>query len=321
MSTNPYSGATAPKAAILISAFNAADYLQAALDSALAQDYGNFEVLVMDDGSTDTTLEILHRCRDPRLRFFSRENRGKSASLNELLAATDAEFFAIQDADDLSTPDRLRKLIQPLLADPQLALVQSGYRVLFDDGSAIPIAEPHSQQACRDLIQRYQIPAQDPTMGGRVEIARRYGFNPDLPMGIGIDFILRVAEHHPMCVIDEILYIYRFHANSMTKAKVDRVEQQLLTVFNNARRRRGEPLLEPAAASLRTDKLNNLHSLYLMSVKTCLRRADRAQAWRIARTSASHLNHGWRYLKPLAFCLLNSAGIRRPPTKGSEAFA
>ncbi|WP_374961423.1 glycosyltransferase family 2 protein [Spongiibacter tropicus] len=93
---------------IILPAFNAARFLPAAVESILGQSYQNIELIVVDDGSVDTTLEVLKNYRDDeRVKIISRENRGITRSLNEAVAASSGEYIARMDADDIAAPERL----------------------------------------------------------------------------------------------------------------------------------------------------------------------------------------------------------------------
>lgn len=93
---------------VILPAYNAARFLPAAVESILGQSYQKIELIVVDDGSVDTTLEVLEKYRsDKRVKVISRENRGITRSLNEAIAASSGEYIARMDADDIAAPDRL----------------------------------------------------------------------------------------------------------------------------------------------------------------------------------------------------------------------
>ena len=95
-----------PRISILMPVWNGEKFLAAAVDSLLAQTFTDFELLVVDDGSTDATPEILRAYSDPRLRVVRLDHAGIVVALNHGLAQARAEWIARQDADDLSEPRR-----------------------------------------------------------------------------------------------------------------------------------------------------------------------------------------------------------------------
>ncbi|MGM0588348.1 MAG: glycosyltransferase family 2 protein [Bacteroidota bacterium] len=105
-----------PLLTVLMSVYNGDSYIKSALDSIIDQIYRNFEILIIDDGSTDNTLNIIHSYDDPRIRIIENEvNIGLTKSLNKGIRKAKGDFIARMDADDISRPDRLDKQIK--LAD------------------------------------------------------------------------------------------------------------------------------------------------------------------------------------------------------------
>ncbi|RWL51029.1 glycosyltransferase family A protein, partial [Mesorhizobium sp.] len=112
----------APLISVLLPVYNAEPYVAGAMQSILRQDYGRLEIIAIDDGSTDRSLETLERCRrdDSRVSIISRENRGLVASLNEGLAVARGELVARMDADDFAYPWRLSRQAALFAARPEL---------------------------------------------------------------------------------------------------------------------------------------------------------------------------------------------------------
>lgn len=135
---------SAPQITVLLPVRNGAAHLQAALDSVLAQTYVDYELLVIDDGSTDETPRIIGALRDPRLRIVTHaQSRGLVPTLNEGLALARGEFVARQDHDDISHPSRLQELIGHLRANAECALVGSqAVQIGEDDRPALPLFRP-----------------------------------------------------------------------------------------------------------------------------------------------------------------------------------
>src|SRR5947207_1274318 len=117
-----------------MSVYNGENYLAEAIDSILNQTFKDFEFIVIDDGSSDTSLKIIKKYTDPRIKLISRKNKGLVASLNEGLAKAKGDYIARQDADDVSLPQRLKKEVEYLDAHPKVALVGSNYKHLDAKG-------------------------------------------------------------------------------------------------------------------------------------------------------------------------------------------
>lgn len=116
-----------PALSVAMSVYNGERFLDAAIESVLAQSFGDFEFLILDDGSTDATTRIIrgHAARDSRIRPLIRENRGLIASLNQLLEEARAPIVARMDADDICYPDRFAKQMAFLQANPDYGVVGS----------------------------------------------------------------------------------------------------------------------------------------------------------------------------------------------------
>jgi glycosyltransferase involved in cell wall biosynthesis len=114
-----------PLISVIIPAYNAQKTIRETIESVLNQTFKDFEIIVIDDGSQDSTVEIVSAFSDPRLRLFSYPNAGVSATRNRGLAQANSEFISFLDADDLWTPDKLEAQLRALEANPQAAVAYS----------------------------------------------------------------------------------------------------------------------------------------------------------------------------------------------------
>jgi glycosyltransferase involved in cell wall biosynthesis len=131
-----------PAVTVLMPVFNAERHLRAAIDSILGQTRADFELLVVDDGSTDGSAAIAAGYDDARIRIERFPvNRGLSAALNHGLRCASATLIARQDADDVSRPDRLETQLAIVTRDPELALVGSQARMLDEQGRAVGVVD------------------------------------------------------------------------------------------------------------------------------------------------------------------------------------
>jgi glycosyltransferase involved in cell wall biosynthesis len=114
-----------PKVTVLMPAYNAAKYIGEAVGSILAQTFTDFELLIVNDGSTDDTLKIIHSFKDRRIVVLSQENKGVSAALNVGLAHARAPYIARFDADDICYPNRLKVQYDFITRYPEYSIVGS----------------------------------------------------------------------------------------------------------------------------------------------------------------------------------------------------
>src|SRR5687768_11090116 len=125
--------APVPTISVVMSVYNAGRFLRPAVDSILAQTFSDFEFIIIDDGSTDRSPDVLreYAARDGRIRLTVRPNRGLTRTLNEAIKQARGEFVARMDCDDVALPDRFEKQLAYLRADPTIVCV-GGYFELID---------------------------------------------------------------------------------------------------------------------------------------------------------------------------------------------
>jgi glycosyltransferase involved in cell wall biosynthesis len=137
-----------PKVTVLMSVYNCERYLKKAVDSILNQTFRDFDFLIINDGSSDSTVEILKDYNDPRIKIIdNKKNLGLTRSLNKGLRLAKGEYIARQDADDISLPQRLEKQTEFLSSNPRTAVVGSWTEVIdeYDETKGIwrNITQPH----------------------------------------------------------------------------------------------------------------------------------------------------------------------------------
>src|SRR5262245_11488402 len=142
---------------VMMPVYNGAKYLAAAMDSVLGQTFSAFELLVMDDGSTDETPAILagYAAKDSRIRVFHRPRRGQIATRNELLRLARSDIVACADADDVCLPDRFAQQLHAMSRDSRLWVL--GTAMISIDGSGRrrrPWQVPTGSDAVRAALER-----------------------------------------------------------------------------------------------------------------------------------------------------------------------
>ena len=121
------------RVSVIIPAYNGDRYISAAIDSVLAQTYGKYEIIVVDDGSTDNTSEVIKQYGD-RVNYLSQSNQGVAASRNLGLAAARGEYIAFLDQDDVFLPHKLSTQVALLDRDSALGIVNSGWQIVDERG-------------------------------------------------------------------------------------------------------------------------------------------------------------------------------------------
>lgn len=218
--------ANRPKVSVVVPAYNALAFLPQALESALAQTFTDFEIFVVDDGSSDQTRLWLSELADPRVRHLSQANSGQSGARNTGIVNTTGEYVAFLDADDLWAPDKLAKQITYLDANPDVGLVHTSIELIRHDGKRLDKSIiAHGQgDLWRELI------AYNPyflILCGSTPMIRRVCFETvgmfDLALRTHEDWEMwtRIARHYPFATLHEPLVLYRQHDASVSRKYAD----------------------------------------------------------------------------------------------------
>ncbi len=201
-----------PLVSISMSVLNGQETLPQAIASVLLQTCPDWELFIMDDGSTDRTIELARTVRDPRVHVDADGKRlGVAARHNRALALSQGKFFAIMDADDVAYPNRLERQVGYLEQHPDVDLVGARAIVFRSDGRAIgQRAAPESMEAiCARPTAGF--PMTHPTFLGHLEWFRRYRY---VERGLGAasedhDLLLRSYRESVLANVPEILLGYR----------------------------------------------------------------------------------------------------------------
>jgi glycosyltransferase involved in cell wall biosynthesis len=187
-----------PKVTVVIAAYNAERFVAETLDSVFAQTLSEVEVIVVNDGSTDGTLDILTGISDRRLTVMSQENRGVSAARNKGLAAARAPYIFFLDADDTLLPDALAKMVATLDQNPRHVACFAHHLRISEDGAALTTQADlrwkmfPAKDTLRHLIAKNFIVCGAICI--RTPAARAVqGFNPALKLGEDWEFWCRLA--------------------------------------------------------------------------------------------------------------------------------
>jgi glycosyltransferase involved in cell wall biosynthesis len=202
-------------------AYNAGRYVEEAVRSILGQTFEDFELIVIDDGSTDETAAVVGRLAsaDPRVRLLSRPNRGIGATRNELLAMARGRLIAVMDADDVALPDRLRLQVEFLDEHPEVACV--GGRTLMIDPGGIPLDEGHLEQGHEELLAMALsglCPLNHSSLMTRADAVRAVGgYRSEFCPAEDLDLMLRLLPFGRLANLAEVVTRYRLHPKSASE--------------------------------------------------------------------------------------------------------
>ena len=212
--------ARAPRVSAIVTTYNYAAYISAALDSVLGQTRPPDEVVVIDDGSTDDTSQIVARYAQAGVRYLRQENQGAGAARNRGICETQGDLLAFLDADDLWLPDKLERQLACLAARPELGLV-SGQMIWWDQETEARWIErfgvPAGRDVTRELVVRNVVGNPSMVLARRATIEAVGGFDPCLRWGQDWDLWIRLSTCSQIGFLPEPVMIYRWHSGSLSR--------------------------------------------------------------------------------------------------------
>lgn len=207
-----------PEVSILVPIYNGAAHLADTINSLLAQTFTDFELLAIDDGSTDASAEVARSFQDERVRLIQKTNSGLCETLNVGIAEARAPYIARSDQDDISRPERLERQLAVLKQHPE-ALGVFSYTTKF--GSRHSWSNADKFAMAPDKVKEFE-PVKDCTMLGSTMLMRTPalrssgGFRQEYYPCDDWDLELRLAQTGKLLIMCEPLVAYRFHSSANT---------------------------------------------------------------------------------------------------------
>ncbi len=207
---------------VLMPAYNCGKYITQAVKSILNQTYKEFEFIIIDDGSTDKTEEIIHSFKDARIKYYKTENKGTSAALNYGLSLCKNQWVARIDADDLNIPARLEKQVKFLENNPDCDVV-SCWSVYFKDPAKILflLREPVQHLDIYDYLDLHN-PINQSGVIYRKKIIVSEGYNESFKFNEDFELFHRIRDKVRFYNIPEFLVYTRVRHGSKTYTQINR---------------------------------------------------------------------------------------------------
>jgi glycosyltransferase involved in cell wall biosynthesis len=208
---------------VIIPAFNAAKYLPFAIESVSSQTFDDWQILLVDDGSTDNTAEVVAPFLDrlgPKLRYIKQNNRGLPAARNTAIRASSAEFLALLDADDVWLPCRLSESLKVFANRPQVGLAYGLITGIDSEGRLGGTFQGNPKNAegrIAPYIYMRTVELPCPTITFRRKCVDEVGlFDETMRATEDRDLWLRIALHYEVACIPKVLAYYRVSPGSMS---------------------------------------------------------------------------------------------------------
>jgi len=222
---------------VVIPAYNAESTLESTLDSILAQTYAPLEIVIVNDGSIDRTKEILdsYSHKHKNVKYFSQENKGQSYARNRAIEASEGEFVAFMDADDIWESHKLEEQVKFLNKNPNIGMVYTEGYTITEDGARI---------APFDCLREFtgdcyeQLAIENSIIGSTVMTRRSVlddvgCFCESLGAAENWNLWLRISSKYKIDFLPDCLSYYRKHGGNMTSRKGHMLENRLIAIKKN----------------------------------------------------------------------------------------
>ncbi len=217
-----------PKMSVLMSVYNGEKHLSESIESILNQTFTDFEFIIVNDGSSDSSPEIIESYSDERIQIINNEeNIGLTKSLNKAIKQARGEYIARQDADDISLPNRLELQLEFLERYPEVALLGTGIYVIDENGDAIEkrIMHPNPKKS---LLKGNRF-IHGSVMFRKSAIDEFGAYNETLRYSQDYELWLRMSKKHNVRNLTAPLYKLRMHRGSILSKNIE--EQQMYAVL------------------------------------------------------------------------------------------
>jgi len=234
---------------IIMAAYNAQSFVHQAITSLLEQTLTDFELIVVDDASTDATVSQIEVIQDDRIKLIKlKSNGGVSVARNRALLECTAPYVAIMDADDISSPDRLEKQINYLNVHSEVVAVGSWLYLMSPSGKQIHMDRSPPTSAIQVMADLFEFGGGvfPGTVIMRTDAVQKIGgYREVFPSSEDLDLLLRMTQFGTVANIPEALYGYRLNPNGITfssKARRDHYAQQALALWRERQSRGSDSL-------------------------------------------------------------------------------
>lgn len=250
---------------VVVPAYNASSTIIETIASVQKQTFSDFELIIINDGSTDNTLEILNTIQDSRIKIFSYENGGLSVARNRGISHATGEFIAFLDADDLWASDKLELQLAALKQHPKAGVAYSWTHFMDEQGESFHADKPiffEGNVYPQLLVHNFIASGSNPLI--RKQAIESVGeFNPSVSGAADWDYWLRLAAQWPFTVVPKPQIFYRQSSSSMS-SKVEFMEECQIQVIEQA--------FLSAPRELQALKKHSLAYIYQYSVQLYLTR-------------------------------------------------
>jgi glycosyltransferase involved in cell wall biosynthesis len=205
---------------VILPVYNGQDYLEAAIRSVLEQTFRDFELIIINDGSSDASDQLARSFDDPRIRYLSQDNRGLAATLNRAIALSTGRYLARMDQDDICRPERLRRQFDFMEANPAVGMLGTAAAIMAgEQRTARMLCHPSDDAALRLglLFDNYFVHSSVVLRRSVLDRAGLYCEDRSRQPPEDYELWSRIMRHCQMANLPEVLMVYREVAKSMSR--------------------------------------------------------------------------------------------------------
>jgi len=298
----------APALSVVMPVYNAEQYLAEAVDSILQQTFTDFELIAIDDGSTDGSGALLetYADRDDRVCLISRENRGLVATLNEGIDRAKAPLVARMDADDICYPERFAIQMAYMAEHPDVLCLGGRFELIDGENRLLtqlteaPLDDAGIQQK---LLSGVCVISHPSVIFRRDAVIDAGYYDPDTMLAEDLDLWLRLGERGKLAIVPEIVLRYRVHENTVSSTRHAEQLRVLRGVCDRACARRGVTVAfvnEGWRPTTRGETYDEMRKRWWWGVTRGDRPLAMAYAWRAIQTMPFRPNAWWLLTRALA---------------------
>ncbi len=207
---------------VIIPAYNSENYIEKAINSVLNQTYQNFEIIIINDGSTDNTEEVIKQFTDSRIKYIYQANQGVSAARNKAIELSDGDYIAFLDADDVWHPEKLQIQLNCFKKNPDINLVYSNIKMIEESTDIEFIKNFDNFKTRKNLIKNliltpFNCPSPSTVLLKKECLPEAGLFDKNLTVGEDLDLWLRIAVKNNFYCIKKPLATAIRRQNGITR--------------------------------------------------------------------------------------------------------
>jgi len=256
MNVRNHNSLNQPLVSVFMAVYNNAGYLRQSIDSILQQTYSNFELIIVNDGSSDDSHKIISTYTDPRIMYIrNEENRGIIASRNIGLKSANGKYLAVLDSDDIAVAERLEKQVAFMEANPDYGLCGTNFTNIDATGKKLSKTRfPQKDPDIRAYLYLGNCFCHSSTMV-RTELAKKFCYSGDIILGEDYQLFIDIAGVSKLANLPFMGCYYRLHSNNVST-------QMNSQMYSSIRRINRQNLIKLGISF--TEKQLDIHSQFLI---------------------------------------------------------